>query len=173
MVRSIYFCRHPLRLCGSIPPHSDWHIPPGHQVCALVSKVKAEEERWILGCVVSFNNDEERKNIYVIEDIMEDVTQAREASAPERYFLKRANVLPLPRWCVTPGLKGTFHETGAQTLALYPQTTCFYPAVVHEPPTPDRPASYLMHFYDDDYPDGRARFQDVAVKFVVGKPIKK
>jgi SAGA-associated factor 29 len=161
---------HPLRLCGSIPPLTDWHIPPGHQVCALVSKGKVEEDRWILGCVISFNDDDERKNIYVVEDIMEDVTVTQEASAPERYLLKRVNVLPLPQWCPVPHLKGSYHESGVQVLALYPQTTCFYPAVVHEPPTVDRPGSYQMHFYDDDYPDGRARYQEVAVKFVVGKP---
>ena len=64
----------------------------------------------------------------------------------------------------------TRHAAAPPCIRRYPQTTCFYPAVIHEPPTPDRMNTYSMRFYDDDYPDGRARYQEVPVKFVVVKP---
>jgi hypothetical protein len=71
-----------------------------------------------------------------------------------------------------------FYPIGSAVLALYPQTTCFYPAEVSQLPTEvggahprifplsfnqdgyaqARP-SYMLHFDDDDYEDGRVRFQ--------------
>ena len=158
---------YPLKLCGSIAAAADWQVPPGHQVAALVSKSK-EDARWILGVITAFDDEKDK---YVVEDIMEDVTamHSAQATAPERYQLTRNKIQPLPRWLPQPGMRGTYFESGTQVLALYPQTTCFYPAVIHEPPTPERINSYSIHFFDDDYPDGRIRYQEVPVKFVVTK----
>ena len=154
-------------LCGSIPVKSSWEITPGHQVAALVSKPKDPEERWILGTVVKMDKD--RK--YIIEDIMEtnsfDFTAA--PIIKERYTLSRKNVLPLPRWTCRPGLPGTFYSVGSEVLALYPQTTCFYPAVVQSAPTVENPGVYTMCFYDDAYEDGRVRYHEIAVRYVVGR----
>eukprot|EP00045_Choanoeca_perplexa_P002595 m.25444 g.25444 ORF g.25444 m.25444 type:complete len:89 (+) comp11600_c0_seq1:637-903(+) len=59
-----------------------------------------------------------------------------------------------------------FYPIGSAVLALYPQTTCFYPAEVSQLPTEAKP-TYTLHFDDDDYEDGRVRFQEVAVKYVI------
>lgn len=65
-----------------------------------------------------------------------------------------------------------FFEKGRRVYALYPQTTCFYPAVVHDPPRADR-SEYVLHFDEDDYEDGRVRYQDIPVRFVVELPVLK
>eukprot|EP00035_Acanthoeca_spectabilis_P006743 m.128757 g.128757 ORF g.128757 m.128757 type:complete len:277 (+) comp13638_c0_seq1:187-1017(+) len=150
-------------LCGSIPAQPNWPITPGHLVAAMVAAAHEVEQRWILGSVVG--ND---GTTYIVEDIMEESDALSQKPAKkERYTLDHSNIVPLPRWACVPGVPGTFFPPQAQVLALYPQTTCFYPAVVHQPPTHENPNTYKMHFYDDDYPDGRVRYQDVAVRFVV------
>lgn len=150
-------------LCGALSPANEWNVTPGHQVAACVSAKDDPEQRWILGTVVKFSN---KKEEYIVEDIMEE-TASSAAAAKERHFLHKDKVLALPQWACYPGILNTFHPAGEKILALYPQTTCFYPAVVHKPPTHEKPNIYVMHFFDDDYEDGRTRYQEVAVRFVV------
>eukprot|EP00040_Diaphanoeca_grandis_P027123 m.153680 g.153680 ORF g.153680 m.153680 type:complete len:272 (-) comp30842_c0_seq1:102-917(-) len=151
----------PIPLCGAIPASSDWIITPGHQVAALVSE-ENNEQRWILGTVINAS----AAGKYVVEDIMEESSTAQRP-AKERHALDKKHVLALPQWSCSPGIPGTFYGQGLEILALYPQTTCFYPAVVQKPPNFDNPNNYMMHFYDDDYEDGRTRFQEVPARFVV------
>eukprot|EP00038_Savillea_parva_P010274 m.189131 g.189131 ORF g.189131 m.189131 type:complete len:282 (-) comp17653_c0_seq1:205-1050(-) len=148
-------------LCGANPAPPGWQITPGHLVAAMVSNPHEAEQRWILGSVMGSTG-----STYIVEDIMEE-SDAQSSAKKERYSLSQNDVVPLPRWACIPNLPGTFFPPNAKVLALYPQTTCFYPAVVHQPPTREHPNTYKMHFYDDDYPDGRVRYQDVAVRFVV------
>jgi hypothetical protein len=143
-------------------------VTPGHHVAAHVSGRNEPEDRWILGSVLRVTPD---ASMYVVEDIMEESDAMSHTPAKkERYALPYAAVIPLPRWSCAPGIPGTFYPSGSQVLALYPQTTCFYPAVVHEPPTHEHTNGYKMHFNDDDYPDGRRRYQDGRVNFVGPNP---
>ena len=160
-------CSQPGPLCGAVRARDDWRVTPGHQVAALVPRHTGSE--WILASVVRATPD---GSLYVVEDIVEesDATMSQAPAKKERWAVPYAVVVPLPRWACTPGIPGTFFPSGSRVLALYPQTTCFYPAVVHEPPTHDHPTVYKMHFFDDDFPDGRVQYQDVPIRFVVRDP---
>eukprot|EP00037_Helgoeca_nana_P010121 m.88913 g.88913 ORF g.88913 m.88913 type:complete len:275 (+) comp20029_c0_seq1:157-981(+) len=154
-------------LCGAIPAPPNWKVTPGHLVAALVSGHHEPEQRWILGSVVVYDG-----GTYNVEDIMEERDAVSQKPAKkERYTLDHSDIVPLPRWACIPHIQGTFYPPKMQVLALYPQTTCFYPAIVHQPPTAENPNVYKMHFFDDDYPDGRVRYQDVAVRFVVSNGV--
>lgn len=131
-------------------------ITAGHQVAANLPAGGGHEHKWILGIVVKIEKDK-----YIVEDIV------AEASSKERYSLPASKVIPLPHWIPPPGIPGTFFAPQEEVLAMYPQTSCFYRAVVHEPPTADRPLSYKLHFYDDDYEDGSVQYQVVCVKYVL------
>eukprot|EP00050_Salpingoeca_kvevrii_P014094 m.32601 g.32601 ORF g.32601 m.32601 type:complete len:265 (-) comp5554_c0_seq1:77-871(-) len=144
---------YPPPLCGALPAEPEATLVPGQWVAAMVSKT---ERSWILTVIIRA----EPHSKYVVEDIVED------SDAHERHTLPRNAIIPLPCWEPLPGLADTFFPHGTQVLALYPQTTCFYHCVVHEPPTQDR-ATYLCHFDDDDYEDGRVRYQEVPTKFIV------
>uniref|UniRef100_T1HGA4 SGF29 C-terminal domain-containing protein n=1 Tax=Rhodnius prolixus TaxID=13249 RepID=T1HGA4_RHOPR len=58
-----------------------------------------------------------------------------------------------------------FHK-GAIVMALYPQTTCFYKAIVNQlpgSPTED----YEVLFEDSNYPDGFAPPLNVSQRYVI------
>eukprot|EP00039_Didymoeca_costata_P010200 m.136742 g.136742 ORF g.136742 m.136742 type:complete len:437 (+) comp14735_c0_seq12:123-1433(+) len=156
-----------IALCGATPAPDDWPVPPGHQVAAHVN-TQDSERRWILGSIIDCQED---KNKYVVEDIMEE-SSLEATSVSERYVLPRNRVIPLAEWAPNTKLHAAFYSRNAEVLALYPQTTCFYPALVHEPPHKDRPSSYMMKFYDDDMADGTPRYQEVPIKFVVRAPVE-
>eukprot|EP00041_Stephanoeca_diplocostata_P009682 m.151023 g.151023 ORF g.151023 m.151023 type:complete len:270 (+) comp17844_c0_seq2:159-968(+) len=153
----------PLALCGCVPPPEDWAITPGHHVAAMVSK---KPDTWYL-CTVVKPLDKDR---YLVEDIMDETGEppSGKSSGKKRYTLARSKVLALPRWaCQDVTATDACYPIGTKVLALYPQTTCFYPAEVARPPTADDPNTYTMHFDDDDHEDGRTRYQDVALHYVV------
>eukprot|EP00051_Salpingoeca_urceolata_P011658 m.144816 g.144816 ORF g.144816 m.144816 type:complete len:272 (-) comp17206_c0_seq1:138-953(-) len=158
----------PPPLCGAIPVNECYIIAPGQQVAACVSRPRDQDARWILATVFKFDKDK-----YTVDDIMEEsAASVLPAQTKNRHILSRKNVIPLPMWAPIPGLPNTFFLASSTVLALYPQTTCFYPAKVFEPPTQERP-SYLVHFDDDDYEDGRVRHQVVPVRYVVAYRGKK
>lgn len=51
-------------------------------------------------------------------------------------------------------------------LALYPQTTCFYRAVIHKQPK-DGSSDYSVLFEDTSYPDGYSPPLDVPQRYVL------
>ena len=62
-----------------------------------------------------------------------------------------------------------------QVLALYPDTTCFYRAYVHTPPSLNQPNSqqrrdYLIEFEDENEASGRSEPMRVPQKYVLRLP---
>ena len=77
---------------------------------------------------------------------------------------------PAPKICGSSALS---LSRGTWVLALYPDTTCFYKALVHTPPseigTP-APKAYLVEFEDENEPTGRGEATNVPQKYVLPIP---
>uniref|UniRef100_A0A3B3QXX5 SAGA complex associated factor 29 n=1 Tax=Paramormyrops kingsleyae TaxID=1676925 RepID=A0A3B3QXX5_9TELE len=113
----------PPPLCGAIPASSDYVAKPGDKVAARVKAVDGDEQ-WILAEVVSYSHS---TNKYEVDDIDEE--------GKERHTLSRRRIIPLPQWKANPETDPeALFSKDHLVLALYPQTTCFYRALIHTPP---------------------------------------
>lgn len=66
-------------------------------------------------------------------------------------------------------------QAGSTVLALYPDTTCFYKAYVHTPPsqlppTPQQRHDYLIEFEDENEVSGRSEAIRVPQKYTLRLP---
>ncbi|KAM6326660.1 SAGA-associated factor 29 isoform 2-T2 [Podargus strigoides] len=113
----------PPPLCGAMPAAGDYVAKPGDKVAARVKALEGDEQ-WILAEVVSYSH---AANKYEVDDIDEE--------GKERHTLSRRRIIPLPQWKTNPETdpEALFHKDQL-VLALYPQTTCFYRALIHAPP---------------------------------------
>eukprot|EP00301_Raphidiophrys_heterophryoidea_P019626 c4521_g1_i2.p1 GENE.c4521_g1_i2~~c4521_g1_i2.p1 ORF type:complete len:246 (+),score=61.83 c4521_g1_i2:23-739(+) len=109
------------------------------------------EGQWILGKIKSHNP---KKNEYKIQD-------ADETNAHAIFSVPVSDVLQL----IAPEF-----SKGTRVLALYPNTTCFYPAeVVSFTKRGSKPHTYRLQF-DDDFEDGREKQTRIEQKYVVEDP---
>uniref|UniRef100_A0AAX7V9S8 SAGA-associated factor 29 n=1 Tax=Astatotilapia calliptera TaxID=8154 RepID=A0AAX7V9S8_ASTCA len=145
----------PPPLCGATPASSDYVAKQGDKVAARVKSVEGDEQ-WILAEVVSYNHS---TNKYEVDDIDEE--------GKERHMLSRRRIIPLPQWKANPETDPeALFSKDQLVLALYPQTTCFYRALIHTPP--HRPQDdYSVLFEDTSYPDGYSPPLNVAQRYVV------
>ncbi|XP_053789219.1 SAGA-associated factor 29 isoform X3 [Vidua chalybeata] len=145
----------PPPLCGAVPAAGDYVAKPGDKVAARVKALEGDEQ-WILAEVVSYSH---AANKYEVDDIDEE--------GKERHTLSRRRIIPLPQWKTNPETdpEALFHKEQL-VLALYPQTTCFYRALIHAPP--QRPQDdYSVLFEDTSYADGYSPPLNVAQRYVV------
>ena len=90
---------------------------------------------------------------------------ARQHQVPARF------VLPLP--LTEPSVYTAFNEfsRGVWVLALYPDTTCFYKALVHTAPSSmmgsPPPRDYLVEFEDESEASGKSEPMRVPQKYVL------
>lgn len=106
-----------------------------------------------------------------------------------RHTLSRRRIIPLPQWKANPETDPeALFSKDQLVLALYPQTTCFYRALIHAPPHRVRPLSvragpgpcltvvpvglqpqddYSVLFEDTSYADGYSPPLNVAQRYVV------
>ncbi|XP_056871131.1 SAGA-associated factor 29 isoform X1 [Takifugu flavidus] len=84
-----------------------------------------------------------------------------------RHTLSRRRIIPLPQWKANPETDPeALFSKDQLVLALYPQTTCFYRALIHAPP--HRPQDdYSVLFEDTTYADGYSPPLNVAQRYVV------
>nr|CAB3228129.1 SAGA-associated factor 29 homolog [Phallusia mammillata] len=146
-------------LCGAISASVDYIAKPGDKVAA---KVKTEEEeQWILAEVVSYNSTTLK---YEVDDIDEE--------GRAFHTLSKRKVVPLPQWKANPETDpNALFEKGTLVMALYPQTTCFYRAVISERPTSSFD-DYLVLFEDNSYADGYSPALRVAQKHKISSGVK-
>uniref|UniRef100_A0A8C5PSQ2 SGF29 C-terminal domain-containing protein n=1 Tax=Leptobrachium leishanense TaxID=445787 RepID=A0A8C5PSQ2_9ANUR len=147
----------PPPLCGAIPASSDYVAKPGDKVAARVKAVDGDEQ-WILAEVVSYSHAANKC-----------------VSCAIRHTLSRRRIIPLPQWKANPETDPeALFQKDQLVLALYPQTTCFYRALIHTPP--QRPQDdYSVLFEDTSYADGYSPPLNVAQRYVVAckEPKKK
>lgn len=142
-------------LCGAVAAESTYIAKMGDMVAALV-KGSEDEENWILAEVVHFNIT---ANKYEVDDIDEE--------QKDRHILSRRRVVPLPLMRANPETDShALFPKGSIVMALYPQTTCFYKAVVNQLPT-SATEEYEVLFEDATYPEGYSPPLNVAQRYVI------
>lgn len=149
----------PPPLCGCIQAEPNYIAQQGDHVAARV-RTPDGEEQLILAEIVSFNPS---SNKYDVDDIDEEAGR----NGKERHHLSRRRVIPLPKMKANPVTHPqALFQADQIVMALYPQTTCFYKAVIHEPPS--RPQDdYSVSFEDTSYSDGFAPPLNVPQRYVV------
>ncbi|CAO3567174.1 unnamed protein product [Mortierella alpina] len=116
-------------------------IPVGHQVAARTPKDKNKVEEWILARVLSYSAE---KNKYVVED-----DEADDYGKKMTYTLHARSVIMI----VDDQESVPEFPAGHTVLALYPSTTCFYKAMVVQPPSKNKDYAtplYRIKFDDDE-----------------------
>ena len=120
-------------LCGAVPAPSDYIIAEGTKVCAKPPSTKMQPQDWILGTVVKYVAVTHK---YVIQD--EDDSDAdpwaKEASGTPSTHNVPGRGHPAAALRALPLHAVQRVARGVRILALYPDTTCFYKALVHTPP---------------------------------------
>lgn len=145
----------PPPLCGAIPAEPTYIAKMGDMVAALV-KGNEEGENWILAEVVQFNP---ATNKYEVDDIDEE--------QKPRHTLSRRRVVPLPLMRANPETDPhALFSKNSTVMALYPQTTCFYKAIVKQLPT-TATEEYKILFEDAAYTTGYSPPLNVAQRYVI------
>ncbi|XP_057321423.1 SAGA-associated factor 29-like [Microplitis mediator] len=143
-------------LCGAVPAESTYIASMGDIVAALVKSSSDEEENWILAEVVNFNPV---TNKYEVDDIDEE--------QKDRHTLSKGRIVPLPLMRANPETDShALFPKGSVVLALYPQTTCFYKAVVNQLPN-SATEEYEVLFEDASYADGYLPPLNVNQRYVI------
>mmetsp|Transcript_17586 Transcript_17586/g.26451 ORF Transcript_17586/g.26451 Transcript_17586/m.26451 type:complete len:252 (+) Transcript_17586:3-758(+) len=125
---------------------------PGEQVAAKITSLD-ENGSWILASVVALNR---RTNTYQVQD-EDDPTKLVELPAARIRRLENEEL-------------GYELQKGDRVLAIFPETTSFYRAIVSK--TPKRNAQGLIYdvvlkFEDDEDDAGRTPHRRVAVRYVL------
>ncbi|KAL0486702.1 hypothetical protein AKO1_001626 [Acrasis kona] len=123
-------------------------LKPGEKVAAKAS----DSGDWILGSVVKYLADKKK---YEIEDEDDD-------SNRKRYKLNKRLVVGLPRLFDASKV----FPKGSQVLAMFPNTTTFYPAIVDREPNKQNNFFYMLRFEDDEE-DGKVVSRKVTHKHVI------
>ncbi|GJD07836.1 hypothetical protein Gasu2_21680 [Galdieria sulphuraria] len=119
--------------------HESGVIPPQTEVACRVKEEDSDEWTWVLGIVDSYSNSSGQYRIIDIEEL------GNEEVAKERYyFVSPSNVIPLS--------SDTKHVFPAETrvLAIYPDTTVFYPATIRSSRKNGKQLYYALEFDDED-----------------------
>uniref|UniRef100_A0A2R5LK80 Putative histone acetyltransferase saga associated factor sgf29 n=1 Tax=Ornithodoros turicata TaxID=34597 RepID=A0A2R5LK80_9ACAR len=145
----------PPPLCGAVPAEPNYVAKVGDMVAAL-ARGPDDDENWILAEVLHYNHNSCR---YEVDDIDEE--------QKGRHTLSRRRVVPLPLLRANPDTDpDALFPKDALIMALYPQTTCFYRALVHELPLGPQD-DYLVLFEDSSYPEGYSPPLSVAQRYVI------
>lgn len=144
-------------LCGAVPADRNYVAKEGDMVAALV-KVTEGEENWILAEVVSYNPNTAK---YEVDDILKEQNQK------ERHTLSKRHVIPLTLMRANPETNPeALFPQGTLVMALFPQTTCFYKALINKPPA-THTDEYEVLFEDHSYPEGYSPPLYVAQRYVI------
>ena len=96
--------------------------------------------------------------------------EAGTTAGAKHYMLARRAVIPLPlSEPANSSISSCFFAANTPIMALYPQTTCFYPGRVVERPLNER-ETYTIEFKDDEDIDGRLQQHQIPQRFVIAIP---
>ncbi|VVC29171.1 SGF29 tudor-like domain [Cinara cedri] len=146
----------PPPLCGAIEPLPSYVAKSGDLVTALVKQ--SGEERWIVAEAVEFKNGK-----YEVEDI--DVKEVN-----RNFTLEKKYVKPLPLMRANPIIcPDALFSCNTFVLAMYPQTTCFFKALVKAPPKTSYDGYEVL--FEDDF-NQYTIMMVVSQRFVVSYPFE-
>uniref|UniRef100_A0A0X3PTJ9 SGF29 C-terminal domain-containing protein n=2 Tax=Schistocephalus solidus TaxID=70667 RepID=A0A0X3PTJ9_SCHSO len=157
----------PPPFCGAVGTSKpEDYVVAGDHVAALVPDPEARGpdsatlESWILAEIVAYSAE---KKEFRVDDV-----DAEEGKV--RYVLEKAKVIPLPKWKADPVVNPeAIFPKGTVVLALYPQTTCFYRALVDNSPSHVHD-EYSLYFEDPSYPNGYAPAIRIPQRYVIFCP---
>mmetsp|Transcript_44342 Transcript_44342/g.116511 ORF Transcript_44342/g.116511 Transcript_44342/m.116511 type:complete len:414 (+) Transcript_44342:18-1259(+) len=157
-------------LCGAVPASPDYIIPDGAKVCAKPPNNKMQPQDWILATVLRYTPATAKYTILDEDEADADPWAQGDPSSARQHVVSRRMVLPLP--LTEPSVYTQYNEfpRGQWVLALYPDTTCFYKALVHTPPSEmsDGPTkAYLVEFEDESEASGKSEPMRVPTKYVM------
>lgn len=142
-------------LCGCTAADSSYIAKPGDMVAALVKGVD-DEDNWILAEVVQFLPGQ---NKYEVDDIDEE--------QKDRHILSKRRIVPLPLMRSNPETDSyALFSKGTTVMALYPQTTCFYKAIINKLPL-TAIDEYQVLFEDPTYAEGYSPPLPIAQRYVI------
>jgi len=154
-------------LVGSIPASQEYTAKPGDMVAAL-TKVSAmdkggnDEENWIMAEVISYSHHTQK---YEVHDIDEE--------QKPRHILSKRRIIPLPLFRANPETDAhALFSKGTVVMALYPQTTCFYKAIINDLPSTAK-QDYEVLFEDSTYSNGYSDPMYVSQRYVISIKQKK
>lgn len=146
----------PPPLCGAIPAEPKYIAKVGDMVAALKRLKGDEGENWILAEVVQFNP---ATNKYQVDDVDDE--------QKNYHTVSQTRVVPLPLMRANPETDPhALFPKGSTVMALYPQCTCFYKAVVKHLPT-TATEDYELLFEDAAYETGYAPPMNVPQRYVI------
>jgi SAGA-associated factor 29 len=142
-------------------PTGEEEIKQGDKVAARVSGPTEDNENdmWILASYVKYLAD--KKKIEV-EDEDDDSNQGK-----KHYKLNKKCVIALPK-VFNPN---QIHAKGSQVLAMFPNTTTFYPAIIDREASKQSNNFYGLKFEDDEE-GGKLVSRKVNFKYVIPLPKK-
>ncbi|KAH1015060.1 SAGA-associated factor 29 [Dendroctonus ponderosae] len=144
-------------LCGAIPAERSYIAKVGEMVAALVPG-KGDEKIWILAEVVCYSVGAAK---YEVDDILKEQNQKG------RHSLSKSRVIPLPLMRANPDTNPeALFQHRTLVMALFPQTTCFYKALINKPPT-SHLDEYEVLFEDPSYPEGFSPPLSVAQRYII------
>mmetsp|Transcript_46978 Transcript_46978/g.109578 ORF Transcript_46978/g.109578 Transcript_46978/m.109578 type:complete len:2415 (-) Transcript_46978:291-7535(-) len=143
-------------LCAGISAQSSLVLKAGAKVAVLIRDSKGEESR-ILATVKTHLGVSRR---YVVTDDDTSVN-GKEHTVPER------DVLPLPTSLPDRFLAEHEFPRASLVFALWPDSTCFYHAVVGFPPSQRPERDYAVAFADDKDVAGHPLVRRVPPRYVV------
>eukprot|EP00117_Sycon_ciliatum_P031132 scpid85093/ scgid24407/ SAGA-associated factor 29 homolog; Coiled-coil domain-containing protein 101 len=145
-------------LVGCISAGNNYHAKLADQVAALVETSEGEEQ-WIMAEVASYSI---ASTTYVVEDVDEEGKSVR-----DRHTVAKSCVTPLPKYKADPAvMPNALFPVGQKVMALYPQTTCFYPGLVDARPG-NVDSEYMISFEDNSYVEGYSPALDVPQRYVL------
>lgn len=144
-------------LCGCVPAEQSYVAKPGDMVAAFVPSPDGDGSKvWVLGEVLQYILGAGK---YEIDDIDEE--------QKERHTIGRRRVIPLPTQRANPETNPeALFAKDTLVLALYPQTTCFYRAIIDRPPG-DPSQDYMVSFEDSTYTEGYSPALAVPQRYVI------
>ncbi|CAA9998092.1 unnamed protein product [Nesidiocoris tenuis] len=148
----------PPPLCGTIPAEPGYIANPGDMVAAFVKENEGQhkEDNWMLVEVIQYNTATKK---YEVDDIDEETKQ--------RFVLDRSRIVPLPLMRANPETDPeALFAPGTMVMAIYPQTTCFYKAIVNAPPV-NCLDEYEIVFEDCSFANGYSLPYKVAQRYVL------
>lgn len=147
-------------LCGSIPADPSYVAKSGDMVAAFVPSPDGDGSKvWVLGEVLQYILGSGK---YEIDDIDEE--------QKERHSIGRRRVIPLPVMRANPYTNPeAIFPKDTLVLALYPQTTCFYRAIIDKVPE-DPSQDYMVSFEDATYTEGYSPPLAVPQRYVIASP---
>lgn len=121
-----------------------------------------DEENWIMAEVISYSHHTQK---YEVHDIDEE--------QKPRHILSKRRIIPLPLHRANPETDAhALFSKGTVVMALYPQTTCFYKAIINNLPTTAK-QDYEVLFEDSTYSNGYSDPMFVSQRYVISIKQKK